>query len=107
MIAALLTAYPTLHPALRASHCNPYHAPLNPLPHTHIITPTGQLDRLRKMLKIAEMRGDVMGRFHNAMFLGDVHEQVGAAAVSWRFRVQPRGYRMLSRCCPCPGKALR
>lgn len=38
---------------------------------------TGQLDRLRKMLKIAEMRGDVMGRFHNAMYLGDVHEQVG------------------------------
>jgi hypothetical protein len=37
---------------------------------------TGQLDRLRKMLKIAEMRGDVMGRFHNAMYLGDVHEQV-------------------------------
>jgi hypothetical protein len=28
------------------------------------------------MLKIAEMRGDVMGRFHNAMYLGDVHEQV-------------------------------
>jgi hypothetical protein len=24
------------------------------------------------------MRGDVMGRFHNAMFLGDVHEQVRA-----------------------------
>jgi coatomer protein complex subunit alpha (xenin) len=33
------------------------------------------------MLKIAEMRGDVMGRFHNAMFLGDVHEQVRA---QWR-----------------------
>jgi hypothetical protein len=40
---------------------------------------TGQLDRLRKMLKIAEMRGDVMGRFHNAMYLGDVHEQVERA----------------------------
>ena len=37
---------------------------------------TGQVDKLRKMLKIAEMRGDVMGRFHNAMYLGDVREQV-------------------------------
>lgn len=42
------------------------------------------------MLKIAEMRGDVMGRFHNAMYLGDVHEQVVlqllstiVTAVSW------------------------
>jgi coatomer protein complex subunit alpha (xenin) len=38
---------------------------------------TGNTDRLRKMLKIAEMRGDVMGRFHNALYLGDVREQVG------------------------------
>eukprot|EP00798_Chlamydomonas_sp_ICE-L_P024535 gene24536-10140_t len=37
---------------------------------------TGSLDKLRKMLKIAEMRGDVMGRFHNALYLGDVREQV-------------------------------
>jgi hypothetical protein len=37
---------------------------------------TGQLDKLRKMLKIAEMRGDVTGRFHNALYLGDVREQV-------------------------------
>lgn len=29
------------------------------------------------MLKIAEMRGDVMGRFQNALYLGDVREQVG------------------------------
>jgi coatomer protein complex subunit alpha (xenin) len=28
------------------------------------------------MLKIAEMRGDVMGRFHNALYLGDVEERV-------------------------------
>jgi len=42
----------------------------------------GQLDRLRKMLKIAEMRGDVMGRFHNAMYLGDVHEQVMGPALA-------------------------
>jgi coatomer protein complex subunit alpha (xenin) len=42
---------------------------------------TGQVDKLRKMLKIAEMRGDVMGRFHNAMYLGDLREQV--RAVTW------------------------
>ncbi len=27
------------------------------------------------MLKIAEMRSDVMGRFHNALYLGDVRER--------------------------------
>jgi hypothetical protein len=33
------------------------------------------------MLKIAEMRGDVMGRFHNALYLGDVREQVGCCTI--------------------------
>mmetsp|Transcript_41337 Transcript_41337/g.66408 ORF Transcript_41337/g.66408 Transcript_41337/m.66408 type:complete len:1247 (-) Transcript_41337:3304-7044(-) len=37
---------------------------------------TGNTDKLRKMLKIAEMRGDVMSRFHNALYLGDVSERV-------------------------------
>jgi len=37
---------------------------------------TGNLDKLRKMLKLSEMRGDVMGRFQNALYLGDVREQV-------------------------------
>mmetsp|Transcript_18514 Transcript_18514/g.51859 ORF Transcript_18514/g.51859 Transcript_18514/m.51859 type:complete len:1226 (-) Transcript_18514:342-4019(-) len=37
---------------------------------------TGNLEKLSKMLKIAEMRGDVMGRFHNALYLGDVRERV-------------------------------
>jgi coatomer protein complex subunit alpha (xenin) len=37
---------------------------------------TGNTDKLRKMLKIAEMRGDVMSRFHNALFLGDAEERV-------------------------------
>lgn len=36
---------------------------------------TGNLDKLGKMLKIAEMRSDVMGRFHNALYLGDVRER--------------------------------
>lgn len=37
---------------------------------------TGNTDKLRKMLKIAEMRNDVMSRFHNALFLGDAEERV-------------------------------
>lgn len=28
---------------------------------------TGNLEKLQKMLKIADMRNDVMGRFHNAL----------------------------------------
>ncbi|GBF89236.1 coatomer subunit alpha [Raphidocelis subcapitata] len=37
---------------------------------------TGQAEKLRKMLKIAEMRGDVMGRAQNALYLGDMRELV-------------------------------
>ena len=37
---------------------------------------TGNVEKLRKMLKIAEMRGDAMSRFHNALFLGDAEERV-------------------------------
>eukprot|EP00245_Coleochaete_scutata_P006026 TRINITY_DN20136_c0_g1_i1.p1 TRINITY_DN20136_c0_g1~~TRINITY_DN20136_c0_g1_i1.p1 ORF type:complete len:1228 (-),score=277.17 TRINITY_DN20136_c0_g1_i1:960-4643(-) len=37
---------------------------------------TGNLEKLVKMLKIAEMRNDVMGRFHNALYLGDIRERV-------------------------------
>eukprot|EP00741_Cyanophora_paradoxa_P009442 tig00000144_g9146.t1 len=37
---------------------------------------TGNVDKLRKMLKIAEMRGDVMGRFQNALYIGDVAERL-------------------------------
>ena len=37
---------------------------------------TGNTDKLRKMLKIAEMRGDVMSCVHNALFLGDAEERV-------------------------------
>lgn len=33
---------------------------------------TGNLEKLRKMLKLSEMRKDVMGKFHNALYLGDV-----------------------------------
>ena len=38
--------------------------------------PAGNLEKLAKMLKIAEMRNDVMGRFHNALYLGDVRERL-------------------------------
>ncbi|KAJ3681842.1 hypothetical protein LUZ60_014415 [Juncus effusus] len=37
---------------------------------------TGNMDKLSKMLKIAEIKNDVMGQFHNAMYLGDVKERV-------------------------------
>ena len=36
----------------------------------------GNTDKLQKMLKIADMRGDIMSRFHNALYLGDVEERV-------------------------------
>jgi coatomer protein complex subunit alpha (xenin) len=36
---------------------------------------TGNVVKLRKMLKIAELRGDVQGRFHNALYLGDAVER--------------------------------
>lgn len=36
---------------------------------------TGNEEKLAKMLKIAEMRSDVMGQFHNALYIGDVRER--------------------------------
>ena len=43
---------------------------------TACVCDTGNVEKLSKMLKIAEMRNDVMGRFHNALYLGDVRERV-------------------------------
>ncbi|XP_021738685.1 coatomer subunit alpha-1-like [Chenopodium quinoa] len=37
---------------------------------------TGNVEKLNKMLKIAEVKNDVMGQFHNALYLGDVEERV-------------------------------
>mmetsp|Transcript_113163 Transcript_113163/g.359656 ORF Transcript_113163/g.359656 Transcript_113163/m.359656 type:complete len:1221 (+) Transcript_113163:191-3853(+) len=37
---------------------------------------TGNVMKLKKMLKIAEMRNDVMSRFNNAMLLGNIEERV-------------------------------
>jgi coatomer protein complex subunit alpha (xenin) len=36
---------------------------------------TGDTEKLRKMLKIAEMRMDIMARFHNSLFLGSAPER--------------------------------
>ncbi|TYH94473.1 hypothetical protein ES332_A12G043900v1 [Gossypium tomentosum] len=36
----------------------------------------GNLEKLSKMLKIAEVKNDVMGQFHNALYLGDIQERV-------------------------------
>ena len=37
---------------------------------------TGNIEKLKKMRKIAELRKDTMSRYHNAMLLGDVEDQV-------------------------------
>jgi coatomer protein complex subunit alpha (xenin) len=37
---------------------------------------TGNTEKLRKMQKIAEMRGDAMSCVHNALYLGDAEERV-------------------------------
>lgn len=37
---------------------------------------TGHIGKLRKMLRIAELRKDPMSRFHNALLLGDAEERV-------------------------------
>lgn len=37
---------------------------------------TGSTDKLSKMQKIAEARGDPMSRFHNALYAGDVQGRI-------------------------------
>ncbi|KAL3505347.1 hypothetical protein ACH5RR_035188 [Cinchona calisaya] len=37
---------------------------------------TGNLEKLSKMMKIAEVKNDVMGQFHDALYLGDIQERV-------------------------------
>eukprot|EP00002_Diphylleia_rotans_P021045 TRINITY_DN4090_c0_g1_i4.p1 TRINITY_DN4090_c0_g1~~TRINITY_DN4090_c0_g1_i4.p1 ORF type:complete len:1144 (-),score=254.36 TRINITY_DN4090_c0_g1_i4:279-3710(-) len=41
---------------------------------------TGNMVNLSKMLKISKMRNDVMSRFHNALYLGDISERVAILA---------------------------
>lgn len=37
---------------------------------------SGNMEKLSKMLHIAQLRQDLMGRFHNALYLGNVEERV-------------------------------
>ncbi|XAR64161.1 hypothetical protein NMG60_11024402 [Bertholletia excelsa] len=37
---------------------------------------TGNLEKLSKMMKIAEVKNDIMGQFHTALYLGDIEERV-------------------------------
>jgi len=37
---------------------------------------TGSADKLKKMQKIADARGDPMSRFHNALYTGDVSGRI-------------------------------
>ncbi|CAB4026099.1 Coatomer subunit alpha, partial [Paramuricea clavata] len=37
---------------------------------------TGNVEKLRKMMKISEIRKDVSGQYHNALYAGDVEERV-------------------------------
>ncbi|XP_021862452.1 coatomer subunit alpha-2-like [Spinacia oleracea] len=37
---------------------------------------TGNMEKLSKMLKIAEVKNNIMGQFHNALYLGDAQERV-------------------------------
>eukprot|EP00536_Pseudo-nitzschia_multiseries_P004054 jgi/Psemu1/64445/estExt_Genemark1.C_650066 len=46
---------------------------------------TGDTEKLRKMLKISNMRGDIMGRYHNALFLGDAAERLAVLEASGNF----------------------
>jgi hypothetical protein len=44
---------------------------------------TGNLDKLRKMMKIAEIRKDISGQYQGALFLGNVHERIKILKVSY------------------------
>lgn len=46
---------------------------------------TGDTEKLRKMLKISNMRQDIMGRYHNALLLGDAAERVAVLEESGNF----------------------
>jgi coatomer protein complex subunit alpha (xenin) len=62
---------------------------------------TGNPDKLGKMAKIAEMRGDQMSRFHNALYLGNVEarisvlREVGLCALP-SFDSRRRGLELMS-----------
>lgn len=37
---------------------------------------SGNFEKLRKMIKIAELREDYLSVFHNSLYLGDIEEQI-------------------------------
>jgi len=43
---------------------------------------TGNFEKLKKMMKIAEIRKDVSSHYQNALLLGDVNERVKILKVS-------------------------
>ena len=45
---------------------------------------TGNMEKLRKMMKIAEIRKDTAGHYQNALYLGDVQERVKILKVGFR-----------------------
>ena len=47
---------------------------------------TGNLEKLRKMMKIAEIRKDSSGQFQTALYLGDVSERIKVLKVCLVFR---------------------
>jgi coatomer protein complex subunit alpha (xenin) len=49
---------------------------------------TGNLEKLRKMMKIAEIRKDTSGQYQNALYLGDVDERVKILKVREQIRIQ-------------------
>lgn len=66
---------------------------------------TGNTDKLRKMLKIAERRGDVMSRFHNALFLGDAAERVAVLESTGQVRCMYPSMAVATwRSCSCASR---
>lgn len=48
---------------------------------------TGNLDKLKKMMKIAEMRNDSMSVLHNSLYLGDVEERIKVLESAGQFSI--------------------
>ena len=55
---------------------------------------TGSTEKLSKMQKIADARGDPMSRFHNALYAGDVMGRISVLR-----EVGLRAYRLRSLSC--------
>lgn len=49
---------------------------------------TGNMTKLEKMLYIAQNRGDMMSRFQNAIFLGDIQERIRILAETGQSKIK-------------------